>query len=464
MFLAMVGLVGVAVASSDGRADVHEVVGFGERPSHAVADVFGDGQAAVAWVLDGQLHLWSHGEGGMLASTVTGSTAAGFGGVAAVDVDGDGYDDLLCDGVGGLVVFRGGAGGPRPSGWAELPVWGPASPLGDVDGDGHGDVLIGSVVWHGSEMGLVVGETVDGLASPPRAFPLGDLDGDGYDDVGLARAGGVFGLHRGGPGGLRSGPEWSYGTGRGDCARDAVLADVDADGLQELVLACHEEVSASQDSVDYVVLSELLGVAPTVESVDPDGQILEDDYGYNDDTFYGLSAADVDGDGDDDLLLAYDREIIAASWSPDMRRFETHDDRRWSVSGVKRAFSVSTADVDGDGVLDLVGLFDEEPREGVAFESVVLGIWLEAATREAEPVADTGGDTGDAAPGGLDTGDAGVDTSEDATSTATEPVAPREGASETKGCGCRATVGASTWLWVPLWIAMMRGRRERGRF
>ncbi|MCB9687976.1 MAG: FG-GAP repeat protein [Alphaproteobacteria bacterium] len=66
--------------------------------------------------------------------------------VAAGDIDGDGYDDLVGSGeTGRATVFLGGPDGPSPaSAWTRtMPVANVAGSAGDVNGDGYGDLVFG---------------------------------------------------------------------------------------------------------------------------------------------------------------------------------------------------------------------------------------------------------------------------------------------------------------------------------
>ena len=126
---------------------------------------------------------------------------------AAGDVDGDGFPDLAF-GVQGAAspaavqVFRGGAGG-----FAETPititdgenVGGSLAALGDVNGDGYGDLIAGNgfssarLIFGNLEGRLSLGPVLTAPAAPAGteayahfgaavAF-VGDLDRDGFDDI-----------------------------------------------------------------------------------------------------------------------------------------------------------------------------------------------------------------------------------------------------------------------------------------
>jgi uncharacterized protein (TIGR03382 family) len=128
--------------------------------------------------------------------------------VAAGDVDGDGYADLLANDEGPILLssvhlHRGGPDGPssRPhqsfglhQDTDDLGTFGRTiAPAGDVNGDGFDDILIGSRsaahLVPGSSNGLLVCRAVELLLDPeafdnaPSVASAGDVDGDGLDDV-----------------------------------------------------------------------------------------------------------------------------------------------------------------------------------------------------------------------------------------------------------------------------------------
>ena len=228
--------------------------------------------------------------GGRFANPIAGATPSPAWAVVAADLDGDGRDEVITLGAGGLQVYqddgRGGLVldyqiadvGDEPEGLA----------VADVDGDGRPDVLVGSafgdvlvlrpdasgrlrdagpldnrvgiavtsqrgpgglagfaVVVPGSDLviagqgagGSVVGDRASGVDSP-SAVQLVDLDGDGIPDLVVANGGGNDVLVYPGLGGGRYGP--ALGDGRGFAVgTDPVaiaVADVDGDGRPDLVV------------------------------------------------------------------------------------------------------------------------------------------------------------------------------------------------------------------------------------
>jgi hypothetical protein len=142
------------------------------------------------------------------ADLLFGTTVAGGG-----DLDADGYADLLVsatgdnDDTGALYVYLGGPGWAAgenehkieaPVGDGELCFGETLAAAGDVNGDGHDDVVVGDLYW-GGKAGLPIWTFFgadDGLGADPTRldFPLheadqafiataGDVNNDGLDDI-----------------------------------------------------------------------------------------------------------------------------------------------------------------------------------------------------------------------------------------------------------------------------------------
>ncbi|HEX6198865.1 MAG TPA: integrin alpha, partial [Thermoanaerobaculia bacterium] len=214
--------------------------------------------------------------------------------VAAGDVNGDGRADVLVGapgyGTGGAVfVFLGGAAGV-PSGTpatADLvfqsdrpnALFGTGIALGDFDGDGFDDILIGApeytntqsfdteregvaVIFRGGP-GIVSGTPLTAatlLAGGQRAADFGEfvgagnVNGDGADDaiVSATRfdtnptdAGAVFVFHGASPGGIPDGGPNTADTAilgdqfRGEIGSSLLATDLGGDGFDELLIGAH---------------------------------------------------------------------------------------------------------------------------------------------------------------------------------------------------------------------------------
>jgi hypothetical protein len=218
------------------------------------------------------------------------ATAAefGFSVASAGDVDHDGFGDVLVGAPGHsnganqprgrVFLYRGSATGLlRSAATVLLPIATSGSDprfgesvagLGDINGDGFGDVAIGAphyqngrfregavFVYLGSSTGLVatVHRMYESDSSGARlgaaVAAAGDVNGDRYQDLlvgapdlGEDDVGGHFGaayLFLGGPGGLSSTPSWVHYGSVGFANFGASLAgvgDLDRDGLSDVVI------------------------------------------------------------------------------------------------------------------------------------------------------------------------------------------------------------------------------------
>ena len=289
---------------------------------------------------------------------------AGFAVAAAGDVDGDGYDDILLSGhgsdeaatdAGQAYVFLGG-----PAGWAmdlsladaDASFHGEAAGdyagialagAGDVNGDGHDDVLVGAAYndeagADGGQVYLLLGDASGWAADTPLAAAdasflgeaaddhagdsvagAGDADGDGYADIlvgargnddAAADAGKVY-LLFGDPGGwsmdsgLAAADASFVGETSGDLIGRTVAGggDVDADGYDDFIVGTwsNDEVD-SQAGQAYLVLGASAGWSQGVSLSAADASFLGE-AGLDWAGFSVAVTGDVDGDGAGEILI-----------------------------------------------------------------------------------------------------------------------------------------------------------------
>ena len=347
----------------------------------------------------------------------------------AGDVDGDGFADLLVGAPGSdaaaldagvAYVFYGSASGmdaathdvvhAAASASAEAYLGRVVTAAGDLDGDGHDDILLAAYlddeaatdagsasVFYGSSEGVDAGSEDRLLASDGAAEDYlgagaaggGDLDGDGYDDLVLGAlydddsgtdSGSVY-VFYGSAGGVDPASEQKILASDG-AASDwfgyhvALAGDLDGDGHDDLaVSATGDDDLAPSAGAAYVYLGSTTGVATGTEQklTAPDGAAA-DHLGH------GLSGAgDVDGDGLDDLILGAYLDDDGGSASGSAYVFfgaATGVDglvlyKLTASDAATEAYygrSVADAgDLDGDGRGDLlVGAFGDDDRGSLA--------------------------------------------------------------------------------------------------
>jgi hypothetical protein len=305
---------------------------------HAIAsagDVNGDGYADLIVRSEPYAYVYLGGPAGLVG---TPATALGEGnddfGVAVSsigDFNGDGYADvivsddlystsLLAAAVGITYVYLGSAAGlsATPSReiigpWGSRGYFGGAlAGVGDLNGDGYGDFVVGSWaadranVYYGSGPNLgAVGATLlldpadkqGGLAQDSFGSTIagGDLNGDGYSDVIVE--GYVF---PGGPTGLSATDTLTFACGcgpnsGGPCGASVGVGDFNGDGRDDLVCSFPSGIPIpTSTGSSHVYLTGPTGAASASQTLATGANFRA-----------GAGAGDVDGDGFADVLLGF---------------------------------------------------------------------------------------------------------------------------------------------------------------
>jgi hypothetical protein len=346
-------------------------------PIAAVGDVNADGypDLAIGATGDttggedqaGSVHVFLGGSDGLrttrvvsLASPTPRDMGRFGGGVAGVDLDADGYSDIIAADsaadVGGVMragaaqIFRGSASGPQTSASGQLTMPVPVSgsgfansieALGDIDGDGHADVgvgfsnygtataaNVGALFVYGGADVATVDPAIVTMATPMIGAGigyviagLGDLNGDGYADVAMQgndefdgmRPGSVFvfsgsaaGLVPGAEPVLRS-PNQADNYGFGNTL--AIDGDVNGDGVDDLLVGEFQGMpGAVRTGAAYVFFGRV-----SDPRMAPDQTLLPMRVTLDDIAWYGRAVAygALDADGFDDVVVTASQQDVA---------------------------------------------------------------------------------------------------------------------------------------------------------
>ncbi len=319
--------------------------------------VSGCSQPATATYENAVVAVWPGGPGGFAAiptfELVAPDIYRDVVPTAAVgDSDGDGVAEVLFADVtatngtreeGKVWLAAGGAGALGPIVWTveggtrDLHLGEATQPLGDVNGDGYDDLLLGltgyglgagrAVAFYGHRNGFrAAPDWVSALLpeSAGASLAVGDVDGDGFPDAfvgapdapNLSGDGQVFGF-RGGPGGFSANPDWTLSHAADPWspnfgAQVLVIPDLNGDGYDELAVSSpfFRPTGGNPNGKVEVFPGGPGGPAsvPTWTFIGPEPL---DTLGE------ALAVGDIDGDGLTDLLMSVDRGWTTAGGEDD---------------------------------------------------------------------------------------------------------------------------------------------------
>ena len=376
-------------------------------------DLDGDGDADVlsASHLDNKIAWYENTDGlGSFGPQQVISTAAnGADSVFATDFDGDGDMDVLSASIlDNKIAWYENTDGLGSFGPERLISAGTDNPNSvfatDIDGDGDMDVLMASfpnkIAWYENSDGLgnfgpqqVISTAANGASS---VFAT-DIDGDGDEDV-LSISSDDDGIswYENDPATSDAFGEEQIVTSQADEARSVCAADLDGDGDQDVLSASYfDDKIAWYENSDGLgsfgpqqIITTAANGADSVFAADLDGDGDQDalSASYIDDKIawyentdglgsfgpqqiistaangaYCVFAADIDSDGDQDVLSAseFDSKI---AWYENTNGLGDFGTQRVISTAVIYAFSVFAMDIDGDGDADVLSAsgFDDK--------------------------------------------------------------------------------------------------------
>jgi hypothetical protein len=326
----------------------------------------------------------------------------GYSVATAGDVNGDGYSDLVVGAPGrrsaggSAFAYHGSADSLQESaGWTKVSNQANAhfghsvASAGDVNADGHADVIVGAPQWDGGQA-LEGGTWVylgsgAGLETAPdwhkesdqvgaqfgwSVSSAGDVNGDGYDDVIVGAPSydhgqtdeGMAWVYLGSASGLNLPPAWSKDSDQAGAQFGYAVStagDVNGDGYADVIVGCPYYHSPDEAEGGAWLYEGAPGGPHTV----PDWHAEGDQANANFGTSLG-TAGDVNGDGFSDIVIG------APFWD----HGQNNEGGAWvyfgSLRGMSPTFgwrqdgdqiganygtSVGTAgDVNGDGFSDII--------------------------------------------------------------------------------------------------------------
>jgi FG-GAP-like repeat len=314
------------------------------------SDVDGDGDLDVlsASSSDNTLAWYPNadGVGGFGSQQVIATNGASF--AQAADVDGDGDIDVVAasflqpwiswyenlDGAGSFGTQQ------TISTTTHLGI---ALSVADVDSDGDLDVVsatTASILWHeNTGSGAFAPEAVISTSvASAKMIEVADVDGDGALDVlSASYYDDKIAWYRNEDGAGTFGSQQII-SAAADLARWVTVADVDLDGDLDVLSA-----SVSNDTVAWYENDGSAAFTAWVISSTVSSAV-------------SVEAGDVDGDGDLDVVSAAGGSPDALLWHENLtiHRSATFPEQLPIATGVLGASAVTTADIDGDGDLDVI--------------------------------------------------------------------------------------------------------------
>jgi hypothetical protein len=343
--------------------------------------------------------------------------------VAGGDVNGDGLGDVAMgcwgndDGAGdagSMIVFTRNSTNTGFDAGVELDnnfanandVCGTAIALGDVNGDGRDDALMGCPInYLGSGPGSMILFTrnatntgFDAGVEITSNFPavadycgmsvaIGDLNGDGRGDIamgcmdnddGAADAGSVLTFTRNvANNGFDAGVELdnNFAAATDECGESIAIGDVNGDGRADVAMGCAGNNDGAADAGSMIVFARNVANSGFVAGVEYDNHFP----GGTDECGRSIALGDLDSDGRDDLAMGCWQNDDGSGDAGSVILFFDADPASELVHPTPAASdtcgtSTATGDVNGDGLADIVIGCDNDDTGGADAGSVVVFI------------------------------------------------------------------------------------------
>ena len=272
------------------------------------------------------------------------------------DVDGDGFGDVALNGM----LLRGSVNGFRPE-WdaRSCSVDGlcDATSAGDTNGDGYPDILLNRSIRLGSPTGFEKRMDSPALASADEILRAGDMDRDGYDDLFIVdRTKLSVALLRGSSNGFISagtfGLPGSQARDRDNSHFHVASADANGDGAPDAVVLSVAPKGGHREAVVTTYLGGP-GMSPAHAAT---RRVTWTEGAMNKPSYDGLVVADIDGNGYDDIIVGLESaksDFRLIRGGADSIHLDPFRSPRLEEDG--SVLSVSTVgDVDGNGCDDVL--------------------------------------------------------------------------------------------------------------
>lgn len=276
------------------------------------------------------------------------------------DINGDGILDMVssgqADGSTGYVTVRLGDGSGSFGSAQSIAIADTNAvtvSLADIDDDGILDIVAGGVsnvfTLRGNGNGTFQSAVSYATGGTVNSITIGDVNGDGQLDLITGQYGGGFVAVRLGQGGGTFGSATNQTVTGANNIHDVTLADVNGDGILDLLAT---GLTSSLTGRTYVLMGSgngTFGAATTYNTTNSTGRS------------YSITLGDLNGDGILDLVTgAYEAGAGNGAWV-NVRLGQGDGSFGTSTSylftgntGLNRTRDVELADLNGDGILDLI--------------------------------------------------------------------------------------------------------------